>query len=59
MTTRKMIKLAIKIGVAVAIGETAHDVVSGAINGMALAIMDVRKKRKERKKNHESDYNRS
>lgn len=59
MTTRKMIKLAIKIGVAVAIGESAHDVVRGALEGLALAIANVRKERKERKKNHESDNNRS
>jgi Na+/glutamate symporter len=59
MTTKEMIKLAIKIGVAVAIGEAAHDVVTGALEGIALAIVNVRKKRKERKKNHESDNNRS
>jgi hypothetical protein len=55
----KLITLAIKIGVAVAIGEAAHDVVTGALEGIALAIVNARKKRKERKKNHESDYNRS
>jgi hypothetical protein len=55
----KLIVFAIKIGVAVAIGESAHDVVKGALEGLALAIVDVRKKRKERKKNHESDNNRS
>lgn len=55
----KLITLAIKIGVAVAIGESAYQVVSGALDGFARAIMDVRKERKERKKNHESDHNRS
>ena len=55
----KLITLAIKIGVAVAIGEFAHDVVRGAYEGLTLAIINVRKERKERKKSHESDNNRS
>lgn len=55
----KLIVLAIKIGVAVAVGKAAYEVVSGALDGLAWAIADVRKERKERKKNHESDHNRS
>ena len=55
----KLIVLAIKIGAAVAIGETAYQVVSGALEGFAHAIVIVRKERKERRKSNESDHNRS
>lgn len=55
----KLITLAIKIGVAVAIGESTYEVVKGALEGLAYVIVDVRKERKERRKSHESDNNRS